>query len=60
LLTRLLRWTSIILSKLVVQKFERGRVFTFASPSPGLAEAIDTGGSRVYLQIDMSAAGEVS
>jgi hypothetical protein len=45
--------------RLVVQKFEPGRLFTFASPTPRLAETIDAGGPRVYLQVDVSAAGEV-
>lgn len=41
------------------QKFEPGRLFTFASPSPRLAETIDAEGPRVYLHIDVSIAGEV-
>ena len=45
--------------RLVVQKFEPGRLFTFTSPSPKLAEKIDAAGPRVYLQIDVSAAGEL-
>jgi crossover junction endodeoxyribonuclease RusA len=45
--------------RLVVQKFEPGRLFTFASPSPKLAETIDAAGPRVYLLIDVSAAGEL-
>jgi Holliday junction resolvase RusA-like endonuclease len=46
--------------RFVAQKFEPGRLFTFASPSPKLAETIGTDGPRVYLQIDVSAPGEVS
>jgi len=42
-----------------VRKFEPGRLFTFASPSPKLAETIDMEGPRVYLQVDVSTAGEV-
>ena len=45
--------------RLIVQKFEPGRLFTFASPSPRLAETISTGGPRVYLQVDVSTTGEV-
>src|SRR5262245_26368691 len=45
--------------RLIVQKFEPGRFFTFASPSPRLAETIDTAGPRVYLQVDTSTAGEI-
>ena len=45
--------------RLVVQKFEPGRLFTFASPSPTLADTIDADGPRVYLQVDVSAPGEV-
>ena len=45
--------------RLIVQKFEPGRFFTFASPSPRLAETIDTAGPRVYLQVDTSTAGEM-
>ena len=45
--------------RLVAQKFEPGRLFTFTSPSPRLAETIDADGPRVYLQIDVSTAGEV-
>ena len=45
--------------RLVVQKFEPGRLFTFTSPSPKLAETIDAAGPRVYLQVDVSAAGEM-
>lgn len=46
--------------RLVVQKFEPGRLFTFTSPSPRLAETIDSDGPRVYLQIDVSTDGEVA
>jgi len=45
--------------RLIVQKFEPGRVFTFASPTPRLAETIDSAGPRVYLQVDVSTAGEM-
>ncbi len=45
--------------RLVVQKFEPGRLFSFASPTPRLAEAIERDGPRVYLQVDLSAAGEI-
>jgi crossover junction endodeoxyribonuclease RusA len=45
--------------RLVVQKFEPGRLFTFASPSPKLAETIDAKGPRVYLEIDVSSVGEI-
>ena len=45
--------------RLTVQKFEPGRLFTFSSPSARLAETIDADGPRVYLQIDVSAVGEV-
>jgi hypothetical protein len=45
--------------RLVVQKFEAGRLFTFTSPSPRLAETIEAEGPRVYLQVDVSVAGEV-
>jgi crossover junction endodeoxyribonuclease RusA len=45
--------------RLIVQKFEPGRLFTFTSPSPRLAETIDADGPRVYLQVDESTAGEV-
>ena len=45
--------------RLVAQKFEPGRLFTFSSPSPKLADALDQTGPRVYLQIDVSIAGEV-
>lgn len=45
--------------RLVVQKFEPGRLFTFTSPSATLAETIDAEGPRVYLQVDVSADGEV-
>jgi hypothetical protein len=45
--------------RLVVQKFEAGRLFTFTLPSPRLAEAIEAEGPRVYLQVDLSVAGEV-
>ena len=46
--------------RLVVQKFEPGRLFTFASPSPRLAESIGAEGPRVYLEIDTSNLGEVA
>lgn len=45
--------------RLVVQKFEPGRLFTFSSPSPRLADTIDANGPRVYLQVDVSATGDV-
>lgn len=45
--------------QLAVQKFEPGRLFTFASPSSRLAETIDAEGPRVYLQVDASSVGEV-
>lgn len=45
--------------RLVVQKVEAGRLFTFTSPSPRLAETIETEGPRVYLQVDVSVAGAV-
>ena len=45
--------------RIVAQKFEPGRLFTFASPSPRLAQSIGAEGPRVYLQIDLSTAGEV-
>lgn len=45
--------------RLVVQKFEPGRLFRFASSSPRLAQAIDAEGPRVYLKVDVSTAGEV-
>ena len=45
--------------RLVVQKFEPDRFFTFASSSPGLDEAIDAEGPRVYLCVDVSTVGEV-
>ena len=45
--------------RLVVQKVEAGRLFTFTSPSPRLAETIEAEGPRVYLQVDVPVAGEV-
>lgn len=45
--------------RFVVQKFEPDRLFTFLSPSTRLAQTIDADGPRVYLQVDLSAAGEV-
>jgi hypothetical protein len=45
--------------RLVIQKFEPERLFTFASSSPRLDEAIDAAGPRVYVQIDVSSVGEV-
>ena len=45
--------------RLVVHKFEPGRLFTFASPSPRLAETVGTEGPRVYMKIDVSTIGEV-
>jgi crossover junction endodeoxyribonuclease RusA len=45
--------------RLEVQKFEPGRLFTFTSPSPKLAETIDAAGPRVYLQVDVSGDGEL-
>lgn len=46
--------------RLVVQKFEPGRIFTFASPSPKLTETIEAEGPRTYLEIDVSSEGELS
>jgi crossover junction endodeoxyribonuclease RusA len=45
--------------RLEAQKFEPGRLFSFASPSPRLAETIGMEGPRVYLHIDVSTVGEV-
>jgi hypothetical protein len=45
--------------RLEAQKFEPGRLFTFTSPSPRLAETIGADGPRVYLHVDVSTAGEV-
>jgi hypothetical protein len=45
--------------RLVVQKFEPGRLFTFTSPSLRLVETIEAEGPRVYLKVDVSIAGDV-
>jgi hypothetical protein len=44
--------------RLLVQKFEEGRLFNFTSPSPKLKEAIGAEGPRVYIEVDMSIVGE--
>lgn len=48
------------IERIVAQKFEPGRLFTFRAPSPVLAEAIEADGPRVYLQFDLSTEGEVA
>jgi crossover junction endodeoxyribonuclease RusA len=45
--------------RLLVQKFEPGRLFRFTSPSPKLAEAAGAKSPRVYIEIDESIAGEI-
>lgn len=45
--------------RVLVQKFEPGRFFTFKDPTPRLAAALETEGPRVYLHIDLSEVGEV-
>ena len=44
----------IEVERLVVQKFEPGRWFTFASSSPRLKATADAAGPRLYLQVDIS------
>lgn len=44
--------------RLVVQKFEPDRLFTFASPSAKLAAAVGATGPRVFLHVDVSSDGE--
>ena len=43
--------------RIVVQKFEPGRLFSFQSPTPILSDALGETGPRVYLQIDVSSDG---
>lgn len=58
-LSRFVYVDDIQVERVWVQKFEPGRLFTFKDPSPRLAEALETEGPRVYLQVDLSQAGEV-
>jgi hypothetical protein len=46
--------------RIIAQKFEPGRLFTFTSPSPTLAGTIEAQGPRVYLQVDLSTEGVVT
>lgn len=46
--------------RLVVQKFEPDRLFTFASPSGILIDAFEAEGPRVYLAIKDSEPGELT
>lgn len=46
--------------KLVVQKFEPERLFSFTNPSEVLADAIEAQGPRMYLLVDASEPGEIS
>jgi crossover junction endodeoxyribonuclease RusA len=45
--------------RILVRKFEPGRLFSFRGPSPTLSDAIDEEGPRVYLQLDLSNEGDV-
>jgi hypothetical protein len=38
--------------RIVVQKFEPGRTFSFVDPSPRLLEAVEAAGPRTYVRID--------
>lgn len=46
--------------RMVVQKFEPDRLFTFAAPSGVLADAVEADGPRVYLAIRDSEPGEIT
>jgi hypothetical protein len=58
-LSRLIYIDDRQVERLVVQKFELGRDFEFREPSATLKTAIHGSGSRVYLQVAVSVAGEV-
>jgi hypothetical protein len=45
--------------RLVVQKFERGRLFSFADPSACLADALERERPVVYIRIDTDVSGGV-
>lgn len=45
--------------RILVQKFEPGRLFSFHAPTPTLSDAIGEIGPRVYLQLDISSDGEI-
>ena len=46
--------------RLVIQKFEPGRVFPFASPSPALAAAVEADEPAVYFRVSRDLHEELS
>jgi crossover junction endodeoxyribonuclease RusA len=39
--------------RILVQRFEPGRIATFSGPSPKLAEAVAKSGPRLYIKVDV-------